>query len=342
MNTLERIKNAIWRWAVEKRSKFSFHETSWRFNRQNSIIRKVYKWKAKKVATTNRVVVYMTPDTEFSGLADRLRTLISAQFLAEENGRSLAIYHSADFKLEEYLEPNEINWLIKPEDINFGLNHVAFLWYCQEIPELKYKNKEYHMYASANLLERLPTEELQQKYPISKVFWRMFKLSPHTQKIFNDAFSSMNLEEGKYIVCHLRFCNFFELVERSEGTKRTITPEEKARMIDDVHYTITKIHEEEGNVPIVLFSDSNTMLNAPHPDFVRTVPGEVGHIRSKKATHATMDKAFIDMLIMSKAAKIYSIRSKDIYGGNYSRFAARIGNIPFKKYDLLSERTDNQ
>ena len=79
---------------------------------------------------------------------------------------------------------------------------------------------------------------------------------------------------------------------------------------------------------MLLFSDSNRFLQAPHPDYIKVLPGAVGHIARHNDASAITDKAFIDLIIMSKAAQVYSITGPHIYGGAFSRTAAAIGGKP--------------
>lgn len=84
----------------------------------------------------NRVIVYMTDTSEHCGLADRLRTMRTAYVLAKENGRELYIYHNKGFKLEDYLEPNEVDWRIEEKDISFGLNRICFVIFYKIAPDI--------------------------------------------------------------------------------------------------------------------------------------------------------------------------------------------------------------
>ncbi len=85
------------------------------------------------------------------------------------------------------------------------------------------------------------------------------------------------------------------------------------------------IYHQSGDQCILLCSDSNRFLQAPHPDYVKILPGEVGHIIKNNGNDAKTDKAFTDLFVMSKASCLYRITGKHIYTGGFARTAADIG-----------------
>lgn len=293
---------------------------------------------------SQRVIVYMPNHTTQPGLADRLRTMITAYVLAAESGRRLYIYHDKGFKLEEYLLPNKVDWRIAPEDISMGLNKVSFRFFITRFEDLSRDDRECHIYASLNSVDSdfLP-EHLMGKYTDHTVFHELFRFSPEIQQNAQEIMERHALTENEYVSVHIRFLNFFEPVE-VKGTV-TSTEQERSAMMERVHATIEKIHNKTGK-PIVLFSDSNTFIQAPHPSFVTVIPGIVGHISKYNGQADITRKTFLDLLIMSRSSEVYSIIGEHIYdattgknGGlknGFSRTAAFIGNKPFFREQLLS------
>lgn len=311
--------------AVERFRMWLFGTDEWYSFIQWNTIRHEYKLFELKQRNLNRVIIYMTEHTEFTGLADRLRGFISGYILAQENGRSFHLYHNKGFNLETYLEPNEVDWRISPADICRGLNRVAFLWFTNHWPELPRKDREYHGYGLFNLIPHLPAE-IKDKYTYGGVFNKLFRPTLYLQQLIDRTMQSAGVRENNYIAFHLRFLNFFEPVEpdRCEADV-TGTPEQQQQMIDAVHATIDRIYRESACKHVLLFSDSNRFLQAPHPDYIKILPGTVGHIARHNDAGAITDKAFIDLFVMSKAAQVYSITGPNIYGGAFSRTAAAIG-----------------
>ena len=302
-----------------------FGTNEWYSFIQWNTIRHEYKLFELRKRNPARVIIYMTENTEFAGLADRLRGFVSGYILAQENSRSFHLYHDKGFNLETYLEPNEVDWRISPADISRGLNRVAFLWFTNHWPNLDQKDKEYHGYGLFNLIPHLPAE-IKHKYTYGGVFNTLFRPTPYLQQLINAAMEAAQLKEGQFIAFHLRFLNFFEPVEmnRTEADV-TGTPEQQEQMIENVHATIDRVYRESNCEHVLLFSDSNRFLQAPHPAYIKVLPGTVGHIARHNDAGAITDKAFIDLFIMSKAAQVYSITGSNIYGGAFSRTAAAIG-----------------
>lgn len=296
----------------------------WHGEMKRRILASTYKKTSAPPATPNRLVVFMTEDTEYAGLADRLRTFISAHIIATENNRNLCIYHDKGFQLEKYLISNKINWHIEPQHICRGLNHVNILWFNKELPPAPLQaDKEYHAYALFNIIPSL-SKEKQQKYSYAEVFRTLFKPTPYLNNLIKAAMQSCELQENRYVTAHLRFLNFFEPVEE-HVIHASGSPEQQDKMIAAVHATLELIHKESGGDPILLFSDSNRFLQAPHPDYVKVLPGTVGHIIRHNGTDEITDKTFTDLMVMSKAKRIYRITGKHIYNGGFAQTAADIG-----------------
>lgn len=303
-------------------------------SQQHAIISGNYKLYDKKRGDTHRVVCYMSDGTVGEGLADRLRTILTSFVFAEVHGRPFYLFHDKDFKLEEYLEPNEVDWRIEREEINFGLNRVAFVFHWRgRIPVLKYPEREYHMYAAQTLVNLSTPQELSDKYTDGKVFRKLFKLSDGLANKVDGLMKSVGLKENEYIVFHLRFLNFFDQVEIDGEV--TSTPEEREQMLKRVHATIGSVRAQWGDKKILLFSDSPTFLSAPHPDYIQVLPGKVGHVAKHGKNSEVVEKTFLDLIIMSRAATVYSIIGPNIYGGGFSREAALIADKPYEKIPLL-------
>jgi len=305
------------------------------------VVTTMYKFfELRRKAKSSRMIIFMTEGTEFTGLADRFRCIISAYAVARAHGLPFYIYHDKGFELTRYLEPAEVDWRIARSDIRRGLNNVTLLWFIDKWPILKRTRKEYHWYWSMNLFELgVIPEEIRKTCSYSSLFWSLFKMSPHLETILAAAMNQLGMKENEYVAVHIRFLNFFEAVEeRCDATDGTASNEEQLRMINRVNSTLHLIHQE-CRKPIVLFSDSNKFLAAPHPEFVLQLPGHVGHVLCYEHQESVTDKAFVDLMVMSKAACVYSITGQDIYGGGFSLAASFIGNKPFKKVPLAVVQT---
>lgn len=187
------------------------------------------------------------------------------------------------------------------------------------------------MYVSNGIISEMnnaPADPLLNDHAVHHI---LFKPTPLLEHMVLQTMKENQLIENEYIVFHLRFLNFFEPVEING--KVSSTKEEQIQMIQDVHLVIDKVYQESDIKNVVIFSDSNVFLNSKHPEYIKHLPGIVGHI-SKHSNKLITDKTFVDLFVMSKAKAIYSIRGKNIYGGGFSRDAALIGNKPFIEIPL--------
>lgn len=290
----------------------------------------------RRPAPSPRVISYMTEGTEFTGIADRLRSIVSAYVIAKEHNRDYYLFHDKDFNLADYLEPADVDWRIEEKEIRRGFNNVAFLWFLQSWPRLNPLRNEYHCYWASSLIdmEVLPPD-IQAKYTFSAAFWTLFKMSPGLEQLVNSTMQAANLTENNYLAVHLRFLNFFEAVEeRCTDISGTATKGEQDAMLANVNQTLINLHKEY-NLRIILFADSNRFLAAPHPDFCTVLPGTVGHVLRHTHNPAIIDKAFTDLMIIARAKVVISIVGEGIYGGGFSMTAASIGHKPFLKVPLI-------
>lgn len=298
---------------------------------------KLYKLFDSKKSTEKRLILYYANGSpECPGLADRLKAMVTGYTIARKNSYSYYLYHHLGFKIEDYLVPNEINWIIEKKDICLGLNHVRFLWYISRIVQLDPRYSEYHLHFAGDSTETL-TEDEYKDYNFSKIFHQLFKPSDYLNGLIKDAKSKLQFTENEYIAVHCRFLDFFETVESKRDTAFTkhASAEEQAKMILSIRLTLQKLHNESGNLPILLLSDSNVFLNTEHAPYVRTIPGEVGHIYSKEGNKAVTDRAFIDMFLISEAKHVYSIIGPGTLASGYSYMGARIGQKPFTRVNRI-------
>lgn len=319
------LRHAIYEWGHIK----IYGYDCWHAEMKKLICQQVYTNKGNCKPDASRLIVYMTEGTEYAGLADRLRTFISAAIIATENDRRLCIYHDKGFALEQYLEPNEADWRIKPDEICHDASHVECLWYNKTLPKQLHPQKECHAYALDNILLELP-RQMQGKYTYAEVFHKFFRPTAYLSSMVTQAMQACGIADKAYVAVHLRFLNFFEPVEE-HVTQATGTPEQQKQVLLRVHAALERIHQESGRLPIVLFADSNRFLQAKHPEYVKILPGTVGHIIRHNAAADIADKAFTDLFVMSKAKSIYRITGKHIYNGGFAKAAAGIGGIDIQE-----------
>lgn len=310
-----------------------FRDTKHQSQNKWRIIRNEYKLFDTRPVHPDRVIVYMTRYTEFSGLADRFRTILSAYIIAKKNNRKFLLFHDKEFQIEQYLAPNVIDWRMTPDDMHRGVTKVQFAWFRHSWTRKLHPRKELHAYviqgALSSLLETCP-----EGTSAASLFNELFRTSPYLDSLIANTMQQNGLKSGDYIAFHIRFLNFFEPVEEfSTQDDVTGTPEQQELMIERVHRTILNELHRSGYQKALLFSDSNRMLAAPHPPGIQVLPGTVGHIL-KEQQNEIVDKAFIDFFMLTHAHKIYSITGEHIYGGGFAWTAALLQDKPLHRIPL--------
>lgn len=297
------------------------------------IFKNLLKFKPySKTALREHIILADFSDIRF-GLADRLIGILSLLMLAKETGRTLKIHHTCDFLLQEYLQPNTINWLIAPSEIAYGLNESRPLILELErkrltkkgLPELSHSILQYHTYTNIDLREFITTGILD-KYDRHELFHELFRPSPHLEKLLQQAASEL---DGKpYIAVHFRFMNYLEQVERD--SESTTTETEKQHMIEKCRQHLQAIHRDFPDFPILLFTDSQRFSQESHPNFVKILPGEIGHISKQSANQkAVVDKAFTDLFLLSRATQIINVVGPNLRRSGFSKLAAEFGGISY-------------
>lgn len=105
-----------------------------------------HKLRLCKAKKTNVLYFVFEPHRSHSGLADRLKAVISLYNLAKANGYDFKLYFKTPFALSDYLMP-KYNWEMSLSDLEYSLLDTKIInetnWH--KISTLK-PNKQYHCY----------------------------------------------------------------------------------------------------------------------------------------------------------------------------------------------------
>ena len=297
---------------------------------------KLYEKKAKE-----RILLVDFRNVRF-GLADRIIGILSLFMFAKENNRGLKIIHRTGFNLEDYLLPNQANWFISEEEISHGLNESRILvtslsrsWLKRYgLPKLNPRIMQYHAYVNHDFRDFLQDGSLD-KYNRKELFDELFKPAPRLEQLLSDA--SKAIHTNSYIAVHIRFLNYLEQVERTPS--RITTEEEKIEMISACKKRLEEIHSQYPDQSILLFSDSNRFIQEDFPSYVCKLPGRVGHVSAQhQDLTAVVDKAFIDLFMISRAERVINIVDENLWGmSGFSRIAAELGGKQFSRIPLRSK-----
>ena len=275
------------------------------------------------------VIFFIDGKTIHGGLSDRLRGLFSTYYYCLKEGIDFKVFWTYPFNLQDYLEPNKVNWLIEGKDISHNKNEVAFRFFNSyslmnnnETSFLKIMNTkkhEIHVYSNITLHEEM--------YHI--FFNDLFKPS----KMLSDALQ-YNTDKigGKYISVSFRFIGILGDF-KDTYFKKELGAEEKEKYISKCLDVICRLKTKHPNVPkILVTSDSRVFLEkASSLAYVYIIPGTVVHMDGVNKNMEQNDlKVFLDMLMISKAECCYSYSyGKMFKGTKFAKTSALIGNRRF-------------
>ena len=281
-------------------------------------------WGGEKI-----VIFFIDGKTIHGGLSDRLRGLFSTYYYCLKEGIDFKVFWTYPFNLQDYLEPNKVNWLIEGKAISHNKNEVAFRFFNSyslmnnnETSFLKIMNTkkhEIHVYSNITLHEEM--------YHI--FFNDLFKPS----KMLSDALQ-YNTDKigGKYISVSFRFIGILGDF-RDTYFKKELGAEEKEKYISKCLDVICRLKTKHPNVPkILVTSDSRVFLEkASSLAYVYIIPGTVVHMDGVNKNMEQNDlKVFLDMLMISKAECCYSYSyGKMFKGTKFAKTSALIGNRRF-------------
>lgn len=287
----------------------------------------------RKISSEKRVIcVWKKGGSDATGLADRIKGMVSSYILADIYGYKFYTYHNHGFVMQDYLEPNEVDWPIDISQVSMGLNRFKIIWNLRQLPKLDTTVNEYHTHRTVDLTQSLP-QELAEKYAFHKVFHKLFKPSERLKSMIAEVMNAAKLISNQFVAVHVRFLDFFENVEqlRESAYSRRGTQQEQQEMLASVKKTIEIIKETRKVERILLLSDSSTFLSQDFPNYVCILPGKVGHIQAHVGICDVVDKTFTDMFVMAEAKEIININGTNIYNSDFCRIGALIGNKPFSR-----------
>ena len=280
--------------------------------------------RGKKIA-----IFFIDGKTIHGGLSDRLRGLFSTYYYCLKKDMDFKVFWTYPFNLQDYLEPNKVNWLIEDKDISHNRKDVAFRFFNSYslmnnneksfFKIMNTKKQEVHVYSNVTLHEEM--------YHV--FFNDLFKPS----KMLRDALEH-NMEKigGTYISVTFRFIGILGDF-RDTNVHKVLETDEKERYITKCLDVIRRLKEKHVNIPKVLVtSDSPVFLEkASSLAYVYVIPGTVVHMDSMNKSVKQNDlKVFLDMLMISRAECCYAYSYEKMFKGTkFARTSALIGNRKF-------------
>ena len=292
----------------------------------------ILRMRIGKAYRRNTFFFIIAPNIKHPGLADRMKAIINCYNIAKLNGCDFRIVFKIPFSLEDYLQPNKVDWVADYGDLNYSIRGTKFFNEMDFLTEDSWvgrtelvKNREYHCYSYIG--NRQPKVFPESGYEWSNLYGDLFRPTPRLQS----AIDACEYDEDSYVAVHLRFVNALENFEEVTCCDNALhTEKEKTALINRCKQGLLRIKEENGGCRVLVFSDSKRFL-----DSLADIPVEVlnhdniGHV-SHEGYDASTLKTFLDLYMIARAKKVYRIDAPELYA--YSGFAvtgAMIGGIDF-------------
>lgn len=293
-----------------------------------------YWRKFRFVKAKKRNVLYFVfrPEQHHSGLADRLKAVVSLYNHAKSNGYRFKFYFETPFVLTDFLKP-KTDWPLQLEDLEYSMCDTKIInetnWH--KLPKL-IPNKQYHCYNYAG--NDIPWKFEDTGWLWTDLFHELFEPS----EVLQEAFDAQKLPNTPYVSVQLRFVNALERFENTFFDNYIEDPVQREELVKKCKRRIEEICEENKGRFVYVFSDSKLFLESLSDLPVRTLPSDnIGHVGSNRNADVQL-KTFLDLYVMSKSTAIYRLRGKEIYNLScFALLAARIGDVPFidKEIDTI-------
>lgn len=321
---------------------YDWNLISLRYDQKNRKLRSIYASALTERKPHVNTIIYMENDIiHDGGLGDRIHGMISMYLFAKDNHLSFKLNHCNPFTLTDYFVPNDYDWTIDSNEIEYNNNiaypiRMAQTWgkyggtqeqearfmYRYLSKKIKeHGDKEFHLYTNAHFAS---TPKL-----YSQMFHELFKPSAKLQKAIDENKANIN---GKYVSVTLRFQNL--LGDFYEGKFPTLPEKEQEKLIDKVKEKIEELHfSVHQDHKVLVTSDSRKFLDAVEDlDYVYTIPGKMVHM-SYTPIHDfnTHLKSFVDLLMLADAEKLYLLVTDGMYRSGFAKSASFINNRPYEE-----------
>jgi len=278
-----------------------------------------------------KTLIYMADGKYMhGGLTDRIRAMASAFFFAETHGMDFRIYHPSPFPLQQALIPNEVDWTIEASELSYHPDEAKpVLLYRDDFDndqaleqQLQTDHRQYHLYSCVDTVG--------EKFP--ELFQRLFKPSPALQRQID---SYREVLGSSYCSVSFRFQNL--LGDYREYTFKSLDEQRKAALVSQATQAFNKLIQGKAEYEkILVTADSPTFLEIMEKNpRVVTVSGKSLHIDfNPSGKYEDFAKAFAEFLLIAgaKEAYFYSNKAFRTYPSNFPRYAAKMGNVPFKTF----------
>lgn len=271
------------------------------------------------------------------GLADRLKGIIAVYNWCKCNGRSFKINFVDPFRLQDYLVPNQVEWI--PRDIVYNKKYscpkvclVEPRTLCRK--DVFSRRKELmKQWMDDNLSERnrqlhVYTNIKDEDADFSQCFHELFRPN---DVLLQELKYHKHQMDGDYISISFRFTTL--LGDFTDCVGEPLPEQERESLIVRSVKAIESIASMAPKHKYILVTSDSVMflLRAQCISNVYVIPGEVGHI-DYKAKNEVNRKTFLDFLMIADAKKVYLAKGPGMYQSAFAQTASLVNKKPFEVY----------
>ena len=283
---------------------------------------------------TGKSALWGNTTTIHGGLADRLKGIASVFVACKEAGRNFRIAHTHPYRLDNYLVPNQYNWIVNPNSLVYNINAVTP--HCQRHSSTDGQDEE--KYQKWRMIKLMKGRKCVHFYSnaitiddneFRSCFNELFRPSPKVEVEINKNLEAIG---GSYISLSFRFTHL--LGDPVDTYMKELSSMEKELLITDLISCISDFHTKYPNQRILVNSDSNIFLSRIrnlNKEYIYIVPGVPVHIdQILNATDDSYVKTYVDFFLISKAEKVFLVKKSEMRNSGFPKCAAIIGNKPFE------------
>lgn len=278
-------------------------------------------------------VIIFNGSINHGGFVDRLKGIITTYQISKLFSKNeFKIYHYAPFDLSDYLIPNIIDWSFDKNQLNmqypesrllYSMDHIDYQLFLNDFKRLnKRQSGQNHIYTNLDYTNYVNNYQNNNIWKDS--FFELFKKNEFLKNLLS------KYDTSNCIGIHARFGSilgdFIDTVNLG-----TLNQQEKKVLnnkLKKIVYEIILMHPKQ---TIYLFSDSynfNKNCKESYNDIIIT-QGISVHTDSDDS-RVSHDKTLIDFFLLSKCKVVYQLQSKEMYGSQFSKYAALIGSSKFE------------
>ncbi|WP_044398992.1 hypothetical protein [Lacinutrix sp. Hel_I_90] len=279
-----------------------------------------------------RIIICFNGVVPHGGLVDRLKGIISFYDIAKILDYEFFIQFDTPFRLAVFLEPNQVQWQMNRAAIKYHPLKTKILYLvndfeCHPLQIIKdSKADTFLVYANIDYSNTLYPE------------WTTQEKEAHWRKNFNMVFKKSALlnsklkavENEKYIAFHTRFTSL--MGDFKDTTALVLDGKQQNVLLEQLQQKIKPILEDT-HYKCYAFSDSIRFLETiKQRESVYLVEGNPFHMDNFGGDTPIQGhlKTLLDFFMLSESESIYFLKCGKMYHSSFSKYAAIVGNIPFK------------